>query len=113
MFEIIDNWRFTHPKNGGPYNTRVIRGGVSIQIKIHIDFINHMTDKNPQTDAVVVCFALDDPRTLQSAKTKWYPLLAEMNLEDVPVVFCGMKADQSTMGRAGEKLLRELPIKGL
>jgi GTPase SAR1 family protein len=108
--------RFQTPKNGGPYKPRIIRSGVSMQFEIHIDFLNHMTQKDPRTDAILICFALDNPKSFENARTKWYPLLHDMNISDIPVILCGTKPDKRAINLTkehGAQLARELGVQGM
>lgn len=58
--------------------------------------------------AVILCYAIDNPTSLQNACEKWYPEIEKI-IPNVPIVFVGNKIDL----RSDENTVNELASKSL
>ena len=47
----------------------------------------------PQTDVMLVCFAIDSRESFESVRSKWIPEIAEEGLSDVGLLLVGLKCD--------------------
>ena len=70
-----------------------------------------------KTNVVLLCFSLDEPKSLQNAKEKWFPMINKNNAK-VNIILVGLKSDLKIMmdtnlslSNVGEKVAKELGCK--
>ena len=72
-----------------------------------------------KTNVVLLCFSLDEPKSLQNAKEKWFPMI-NMNNAKVNIILVGLKSDLKTktmmdtnlsLSNVGENIAKELGCK--
>ena len=70
-----------------------------------------------KTNVVLLCFSLDEPKSLQNAKEKWFPMINKNNAK-VNIILVGLKSDLKIMmdtnlslSNVGEKVAKEIGCK--
>jgi GTPase SAR1 family protein len=55
----------------------------------------------PNTNVIVICFAVDSKASLESVRTKWHPEI-EKHAPKVPLILCGTKCDLRQGGKVSD-----------